>query len=106
LTGRAGSSRNRCWTRSIKIDGPVKSRKINKIVIPAKAGIQEFQVVTKHWTPVFTGVTTFYDFIKIESGIQEPEAGIQKQDFGIKEFEVRMEKTAECCTIVLSGKNK
>jgi hypothetical protein len=51
-------------------------------------------------------VTTFYDFIKIESGIQEPEAGIQKQDFGIKEFEVRMEKTAECCTIVLSGKNK
>jgi hypothetical protein len=48
------------------IDGSVKSRKINKIVIPAKAGIQEFQVVTKHWTPVFTGVTTFYDFIFIK----------------------------------------
>ena len=30
----------------------------------AKAGIQFFQSVKNSWTPVFTGVTTFYDFIK------------------------------------------
>jgi len=44
------------------LDGLVKSRKFSKIVIPTKAGIQKYQLVTKHWTPVFTGVTTFYDF--------------------------------------------
>ena len=42
----------------------VKSRKFNKTVIPAKAGIQEFQIVIKRWTPVFTGVTAFYGIIK------------------------------------------
>ncbi len=28
--------------------------------MPAKAGIQEYQRVTKHWTPAFAGETTFY----------------------------------------------
>jgi len=49
------------------LDAPVKSREFNKIVIPAKAGIQEYHQGTKHWTPVFTGVTTFYYFINLES---------------------------------------
>jgi hypothetical protein len=31
-----------------------------------KTGIQYFQVVTEPWTPVFTGVTTFYETINIE----------------------------------------
>jgi hypothetical protein len=58
-------------------DGLVKSQKIPFPVIPAKAGIQCFQAVADHldsgfhrstiWTPVFTGVTTFYEFIIFES---------------------------------------
>jgi hypothetical protein len=32
--------------------------------MPAKAGIHEYQLVTKHWTPAFAGVTTFYGGIK------------------------------------------
>jgi hypothetical protein len=43
-----------------KFDEPAKSRKTATAVIPAKAGIQEYQWVTKHWTPAFAGVTTFY----------------------------------------------
>ncbi len=35
--------------------------------MPAKAGIQEYQPVTKHWTPAFAGVTTSYGGIKNES---------------------------------------
>jgi hypothetical protein len=35
------------------------------IVIPAKAGIQDFQSLIISWTPVFTGVTTYYEIIKI-----------------------------------------
>ena len=37
-----------------------KKRKLNKIVIPAKAGIHDYPIVPEHWTPVFTGVTIFY----------------------------------------------
>jgi len=48
----------------LKCDGLVKSRKSPRIVIPVKTGIQRFQCVTKHWTPVFTGVTTFYEAVK------------------------------------------
>jgi hypothetical protein len=52
------------------------------LVIPAKAGIQYieaprsklpgmrslciFKELQNSWTPVFTGVTTFYEFIKVE----------------------------------------
>jgi len=43
----------------INIDEPVKSRKTLRIVIPAKAGIQIFQRLTKYWALVFTGVTAF-----------------------------------------------
>ena len=32
-------------------------------VIPAKAGIQYFHIVRILWTPVFTGLTAFYDSI-------------------------------------------
>jgi len=49
-----------------KIDGLVKSLKVRFFVIPAQAGIQCFQVVRIIWIPVFTGMTTFYDSIKIE----------------------------------------
>jgi hypothetical protein len=48
----------------VKDDGAVQIRKFNKIVMPAKAGIREFLIVTKHGTPVFTGMRTFYDFVK------------------------------------------
>jgi hypothetical protein len=51
----------------LKVDTLVKSRTFNKIVMPVKTGIKEFQIVTKHWTPVFTGMTTFYNFIKVSS---------------------------------------
>jgi len=53
-----------------KYDTLVKSRVFNKIITPAKAGIQEFYVVGAYghtplqWTPVFTGETTFYENIK------------------------------------------
>jgi hypothetical protein len=55
-----------------KFDEVVKYRKTTTDVIPAKAGIQEHQPITKHWTPApapdtdpgFAGVTTFYDVIK------------------------------------------
>ena|GEM_PF-6945478 len=33
--------------------------------MPAEVGIQEFQILTKHWIPVFTGMTTFYEPINI-----------------------------------------
>jgi len=35
------------------------------IVIPAKAGIQFFQLVRILWTPVCTGETTFYETITL-----------------------------------------
>ncbi len=44
----------------MNVDGPVKSRKSTTNVMPAKAGIQEYKRVTKHWTPAFAGETTFY----------------------------------------------
>ncbi|MBM4309100.1 MAG: hypothetical protein FJ123_20415 [Deltaproteobacteria bacterium] len=50
--------------REIKYDDLVKSPFIPGFVIPAKAGIQCFQSVKTSWTPVFTGVTTFYNSIK------------------------------------------
>jgi hypothetical protein len=34
-------------------------------VIPAKAGIMEFDTVKKHWIPAFAGMTTYYGFIII-----------------------------------------
>jgi hypothetical protein len=48
------------------IDAPVKRRKTPFSVIPAKAGIQFFQTVTKHWPPVSTEVTTFHGIVNIE----------------------------------------
>jgi hypothetical protein len=54
----------------VKVEDLVKSRKSSFFVIPAKAGIQSrlgginrFQF---GWTPVFTGVTTFYEIIKVK----------------------------------------
>jgi len=47
------------------LDDLVKSPFSPGFVIPAKAGIQCFQSVKNSWTPVFTGVTTFYDSINI-----------------------------------------
>jgi hypothetical protein len=47
------------------IDDLVKSLKRRISVIPAKAGIQLFQTLKIFWTPVSTGVTTFYDSINI-----------------------------------------
>jgi hypothetical protein len=49
-------------------DGIVKSLKLGFFVIPAKAGIQsrlwrDFKDLEILWTPVSTGVTTFYEFI-------------------------------------------
>ena len=61
--------------RIIKVDGPVKSRKRPFFVIPVKTGIQVFQLVTNHLDsgacpgpdPGFTGVTTFYEAVKVIS---------------------------------------
>ncbi|MDI6764646.1 MAG: hypothetical protein QME83_16705, partial [Thermodesulfobacteriota bacterium] len=53
---------------SARIDGFVKSLKSPLSVIPAQAGIQYFQVVRIIWIPVFTGMTTFYDSIRIKKG--------------------------------------
>jgi hypothetical protein len=44
----------------------VKSPKIPLFVILAKAGIQSFQVVADLWTPVFTGVTSFYETVRVQ----------------------------------------
>jgi len=41
------------------------SRRTLFFVIPAKAGIQFFNWLQSFWTPVFTGVTTFYETILI-----------------------------------------
>jgi hypothetical protein len=44
------------------------SRKKSKIQQNRHTGESRYpgsRIGTKHWTPVFTGVTTFYDFIKI-----------------------------------------
>jgi len=40
-------------------------------VIPAQAGIQYFHVVRILWIPVFTGMTTFYDSIKVEIKVKK-----------------------------------
>ena len=48
----------------LRSDGLVKSLKRRFSVIPAQAGIQYFHVVRILWIPVFTGMTTFYDFTK------------------------------------------
>ena len=49
-----------------RLDGFAKSRKTVSYVILAKAGIQIFRAHLHNvWTPIFTGVTTFYDSIKI-----------------------------------------
>jgi hypothetical protein len=52
----------------IFIDDLVKSLKRRISVIPAKAGIQLSQIPKKIlWTPVSTGVTTFYENIFIRN---------------------------------------
>jgi hypothetical protein len=56
----------------IKFDELVKSRKLPFYVIPAKAGIQSFQSVRRTWTPVFTGVTTFYETVKFDGIVKSP----------------------------------
>ena len=67
------SGREKCsFDRSpTKVDGLVKSRKISLFVIPVKTGIQLYHMDTAVWTPVFTGVTTFYEAVKVHrSGLQ------------------------------------
>ena len=63
VEGKAGKKKVQV---KVKVDGFAKSRQKPLLVIPAKAGIQEIQQVQKPWTPVFTGVTTFCDSIKVE----------------------------------------
>jgi len=63
-----------------KDDSLVKSRKCPRIVIPVNPGSgpapdlirgpeqapesRDFNALRQHWTPVFTGVTTFYEVVK------------------------------------------
>jgi hypothetical protein len=52
----------------INSDVLVKNLKMRIPVIPAKAGIQsrserDYKYLRILWTPVFTGVTTFYEII-------------------------------------------
>ncbi len=44
-------------------DAFVRSQKTPNFVIPANAGISLFNKFDNHWTPVFTGETTFYEII-------------------------------------------
>jgi hypothetical protein len=44
-------------------NGPVKSRQKPTSVIPTKVGIQEILLLKNFWTPVFTGVTIFYETV-------------------------------------------
>ncbi len=46
-----------------KIDELAKSRKLLIFVIPAQAGIQEFQSLQTPWIPAFAGMTTFCERI-------------------------------------------
>ena len=72
--GRIDEKWQPTFRKRLKIDDLVKSRKIPFFVIPdfgelsrvAKAGIQFFNWLQSFWTPVFTGVTTFYETIKIK----------------------------------------
>ena len=58
---------------TINIDGLVKSPKIPFSVIPSRIGVRDdgqpessiLKQLQTIWTPVFTGVTTFYRTIKI-----------------------------------------
>jgi hypothetical protein len=50
-----------------KIDGPVKSRKCFLSVIPAKAGIRAYQLLTTALNPVFQRGDDFYETIKIQN---------------------------------------
>ncbi len=45
------------------LDAFVRSQKTPNFVIPANAGISLFNKFDNHWTPVFTGETTFYEII-------------------------------------------
>jgi len=59
------------------IDGLVKSQKCPSIAIPVNPGSgpgqapesRDFSALRQHWTPVFTGVTTFYESINIDGTI-------------------------------------
>jgi hypothetical protein len=64
-----------------KTDALVKSRKIPRIVIPVKTGIQYFQHVTKNWTPVFTGVATFDEVVKTEAEERDFGANADSSDY-------------------------
>ncbi len=44
-------------------DDLVKSRKRPQNVISVNTEIQKYKYVTKNWTPVFTGVTTFDEVV-------------------------------------------
>jgi len=56
------------------VDELVKSQKCPRIVIPMNPGSgpgqapesRDFKGLQKHWTPVFTGVTTFDEGITVE----------------------------------------
>jgi len=59
-------------------DELVKSQKCLRIVIPVNPGSgpgqapesRDFKGLQKHWTPVFTGVTTFYEVVNLKSRFQ------------------------------------
>ncbi len=47
-----------------KSDELVKSQKTPLVVIPAKAGIQSYQLVPARWTLLFFRIATFYETVK------------------------------------------
>jgi hypothetical protein len=49
---------------SLCFDDFVKGLKLPTLVIPAEAGIQ-FKQMKIHWTPVSTGMTTFYEILRL-----------------------------------------
>jgi hypothetical protein len=50
-----------------KVDGLVKSLKMRYSVIPVETGIRSFQYLGRFWIPACAGMTTFYEFLKINN---------------------------------------
>jgi hypothetical protein len=50
---------------SIKVDEPEEVDKASKSSFRRKPESRKYESLQNTWTPVFTGVTTFYDIIKL-----------------------------------------
>jgi len=56
-------SQGQLWTLSLRNSSKVDFAPFCHSVLDTES--RDFNVLQKHWTPVFTGVTTFYENIKL-----------------------------------------